>query len=356
MIKDKINSSKIRNAISMALSSAFLFTDDEIPSDALRMGDSGEKVEELQRTLRVLELYDYPEKEGVFGSGTRNAVMRFQREHNLDITGVADNVTLDEIDSALDEYYPLIHYTRVMRLKTVGEDVKSLQRLLKSMGYYASRPDGIYNANTASAVRTFQFDYGMSVDGIVNERLAVKINSVAISLRPFHEKVENERVAAEAAAKAEDIAVGESAYHTDAVKMQWSAINQLWRVGKSMRITDLESGDTIVMRRTGGLNHADVEPVTKEDTEKLKKLFGDRWSWSRKPVIINFSYITSAASICGMPHGEEDIFGNGVEGHFCMHFFESTNDDINNEIDKEHQHAIDIASHYVRKTEETKQA
>lgn len=339
--------SKLRTAIAVALSTAFLLPGKaSADSDILRVGDKGEKVEELQRSLRVLELYEYPELEGFFGADTRSALMNFQRAHGLEVNGIADADTFEAMDKALDEFYPEINYIRTMRLKTVGEDVRALQQVLKTMGYYGTRPDGIFNANTASAVRTFQFDYGMAVDGVVNERLVKKINSVAATLRPLREPTQ-EQIDASLPETENDIAQAEDRkYRTDAVKMQWSAVDKIWQQGRALKVTDIETGISFMLTRTGGINHADVEPCTEADTENLREVFSGAWSWQRRPVIVEISYITSAASVCGMPHGESNIFGNGVSGHFCMHFFESTDDDGYDMTDKAHQRAIDVASEY----------
>lgn len=339
--------SKIKAAIALALSTTFFLPGKaSADTDILRVGDKGAKVEELQRTLRVLELYEYPELEGFFGTDTRSALMNFQKAHGLEVNGIADAETFEAMDKALDEFYPEINYIRTMKLKTVGEDVKTLQQVLKTMGYYGTRPDGIFNANTASAVRTFQFDYGMAVDGIVNERLVKKINSVAASLRPLREPTKEQIADSMPETEAASTESMDRLYRTDAVKMQWSAVNRIWQQGKSLKVTDIETGISFELMRTGGINHADVEPCTEADANNLREAFSGAWSWQRRPVIVEISYITSAASICGMPHGENLVFGNGVSGHFCMHFFESTDDDGYDMTDKAHQKAIDIASEY----------
>ncbi len=347
--KEKRNyKAKIKAAVALALSTAFVFPG-KISANAeiLRVGDKGEKVEELQRTLRVLELYEYPELEGYFGADTRSALMIFQQEHGLEVNGIADELTFQAMDKALDKFYPEIQYIRPMRLKTVGSDVKALQQVLKTMGYYGTRPDGIFNANTASAVRTFQFDYGMAVDGVVNERRVNKINSVAATLRPLRaptvKQIENSMPEAEAT---DNTSAKSRIYRTDAVKMQWGAVDPVWPLDKTMKLTDVGTGISFYVKRTGGTNHADVEPCTEGDTQNMREAFSGMWSWQRRPVIVEVSYITSAASICGMPHGEDNIFANGVNGHFCLHFYESTNDDEYCTTDKAHQRAITAAAKY----------
>lgn len=340
--------SKIKAAIAIALSTSFLFTGKaSADSQILRVGDRGQKVEELQRTLRVLEFYEYPEVEGFFGIDTRSALMNFQKEHGLDVNGIADEETFKALDEALDECYPEIEYKGNMHLHSVGNDVLALQQVLKTLGYYGMRPNGVFNANTASAVRTFQFDYGMAVDGIVNERLVKKINTVAASLRPFRGSdvvLEDEPDDNNENGITEQYGV--NLFHTDAVKMQWRAVNNAWKPGKVLTVTDVETGISVNLKRTGGKNHADAEPCTQEDTDKLKTAFGGTWSWTRRPIVAQVSYITSAASICGMPHGDNVVSDNGVYGHFCVYFFESTDDDGFNTMDAAHRDAIDMAANY----------
>ena len=248
------------------------------------------------------------------------------------------------MDEALDEYYPEIVYTRTMRLRSVGPDVRCLQRVLKTMGYYGTRPDGIYNANTASAVRTFQFDYGMSVDGVVNERLVKKINSVAATLRPLREATP-EQIREAAVENGNDEQV-ENEYHTDAVKIQWSAVDAEWKTGATMKVIDVATGVSFRVKRVGGVNHADVEPRSVDDTEKMREVFGGNWSWTRRPVVVQISYLTAAASLCGMPHGDTVIADNGIDGHFCIHFYESQTDNYRSVTDNAHQKAINEAAKY----------
>lgn len=50
-----------------------------------------------------------------------------------------------------------------------GEEVRQIQQKLKNLGYFTSAVDGIYGTRTQTAVRNFQRDNGLAVDGIVSE-------------------------------------------------------------------------------------------------------------------------------------------------------------------------------------------
>ena len=47
-----------------------------------------------------------------------------------------------------------------------GDDVLTLQERLLELGYDAGRANGVFGAQTEAALRNFQRDYGLSVDGI----------------------------------------------------------------------------------------------------------------------------------------------------------------------------------------------
>ena len=59
-----------------------------------------------------------------------------------------------------------------IRSGATGNNVTSLQRELQGLGYNvgSTGADGIYGQNTAAAVRNFQRDYGLQVDGIVGDQ------------------------------------------------------------------------------------------------------------------------------------------------------------------------------------------
>ena len=51
-----------------------------------------------------------------------------------------------------------------------GEEVRRIQQKLTSLGYFTSAIDGIYGTRTQSAVRSFQRDRGLAVDGIAGPK------------------------------------------------------------------------------------------------------------------------------------------------------------------------------------------
>lgn len=99
----------------------------------------------------------------------------------------------------------------------------------------------------------------------------------------------------------------------------WTEVRHIFPRGMEVDVIDITTGRMFRMRRTGGRNHADSEPVTIMDAMIIREIW-DGWSWNRRPVIVVIAGQHIAASMNGMPHGFDTIPGNGINGHVCIHF------------------------------------
>ncbi len=74
----------------------------ELPNqpDGLYVGDRGPEVREVQRALNLLG-YDAGAEDGIYGVNTERAVVNFQREKGLEITGAVNSATTNALDEAL---------------------------------------------------------------------------------------------------------------------------------------------------------------------------------------------------------------------------------------------------------------
>ncbi|WGU96390.1 hypothetical protein QJQ58_09205 [Paenibacillus dendritiformis] len=104
----------------------------------------------------------------------------------------------------------------------------------------------------------------------------------------------------------------------------WSEAKQLLPRKSTFSIIDLEKGLSFRVQRRAGSRHADVQPLTKEDTKIMKQIYDNQWSWKRKAILVVSDNYKIAASMNGMPHGGDGIPGNGFSGHFCVHFLGSS--------------------------------
>lgn len=103
----------------------------------------------------------------------------------------------------------------------------------------------------------------------------------------------------------------------------WAKVDE-WLPRKSVfTVIDLETGKTFDVQRRAGSAHADVQPLTRADTKIMKAIYGGKWSWRRRAILVKTHGRRIAASMHGMPHGAGAL-ANGFPGHFCIHFHEST--------------------------------
>jgi len=81
---------------------------DNMPFYPMRDGDVGSDVLNVERALKKLGYYKGSE-DGVFGSALKKAVMKFQKDHRLYVTGVVNNSTYERIMQLEKEYDASLH-------------------------------------------------------------------------------------------------------------------------------------------------------------------------------------------------------------------------------------------------------
>lgn len=65
--------------------------------------------------------------------------------------------------------------TSIVEVATVTQN-KQIQQKLKDLGYYKGSIDGVLGAESVDAIKRFQRDSGLVVDGIVGSKTAAKLN------------------------------------------------------------------------------------------------------------------------------------------------------------------------------------
>jgi LysM repeat protein len=124
-------------------------------------------------------------------------------------------------------------------------------------------------------------------------------------------------------------------------------VQYIFKNGDIATVTDLDTGKSFKISRLYGRNHADVEPLTAEDTKIMKSIYGS-WSWDRRAIIVTVEDSKGvlrniAGSMNGMPHGGESIKDNNFKGQFCIHF-KSSRTHSGNRLDSGHQSAVKKAA------------
>ena len=128
----------------------------------LRVGSRGQAVSRLQQTLKNKGYFTYPKITGYYGTITRDAVIRFQKDYGLYVDGIAGQKT----QTALYEGSSGSGYKGTLRFGMYNERVRELQNALKALGYFKGTATGYYGHVTENAVIAYQIDYGLRIDGI----------------------------------------------------------------------------------------------------------------------------------------------------------------------------------------------
>lgn len=151
----------------------------------LKLGSTGEKVYALQRDLTTLGYY-YGDITGHFGTMTQTAVKKFQKSRGLTQDGVAGTDTLNAIssavrgstgsDSALGSTGVSVAGT--LREGDSGDAVRDMQLRLQKLGYYYGEVTGHFGTLTRKAVRAFQDDNDLTVDGVAGSATLKLLSSL----------------------------------------------------------------------------------------------------------------------------------------------------------------------------------
>ncbi len=121
-------------------------------------------VEEIQQLLKIYG-YDPGEIDGQLGMRTRNALARFQKDSGLVVTRFADKETWTKL--------------RVFKQNELVQDddlnIVLIQQVLKKAGCSPGEIDGKRGPKTNAAIRDFQKEMGIKVDGKVGYRTLTKM-------------------------------------------------------------------------------------------------------------------------------------------------------------------------------------
>jgi peptidoglycan hydrolase-like protein with peptidoglycan-binding domain len=436
-------------------------------SRSLKTGMSGEDVAELQQLLKRIGYFN-TNVTGYYGDITRASVIKFQSNHGLTRDGIAGPNTIFRLKYengvAADSYI----YIRPLKKGMRGADVQNLQEVLKKLGHL---PAGLnttqyYGEMTYSGVKSFQKQYGLTVDGKAGPATAAAINKVLsntgnagtvytvqagdslwkiskkynisveqlqkanglkgttiyvgqkltipsgktsqdrgsadrnqtvsvtyqnYTIKPgdsiwsiayAHSIPQNELLKANSFNANTVLYVGQvikiPVYHVPVKPTPgpqygelldwWTEAQYVLKYNVPFTVTDFYTGTSFKAVRTFGANHADCEPLTSADTAAITKLWNQYHTsyWSTRPVIItingrklaasmsasfhagldsapNGAYVNNRSGGYGYGQNFDAIKGNGADGHFDIHFLNSTSHG-SGAVNQNHQRDISIAA------------
>ncbi len=132
----------------------------------LKKGMRGAQVRKLQERLQELGFSPGP-IDGIFGSKTLAAVLKFQRRAGLVVDGIVGPKTWAKLNSGAASPSKPPALSRLLSKGDTGSDVKAVQARLRKLGFLDGKADGIFGKLTRKAVLAFQKDQGIKADGIV---------------------------------------------------------------------------------------------------------------------------------------------------------------------------------------------
>ena len=300
-------------------------------SSLLKQGTKSEAVRTLQQNLKTLGYYT-GSVTGNFGPLTKEAVYSFQRANGLSADGIAGEKTLTAVSSKLkggsssgssnssssssssgsnsssSSPSSLLNTSLTLQQGTKNDEVLKLQNMLTSLGFYTGNKTGNFGEKTADAVIAYQKSKGLTADGIAGKKTLAAINADYSGSSVIGNNNGN--------ANAPTPSMANNVLYENFYNWRRNYAN-----GEYCTVYDFSTGYSWKLRIMTKDAHMDAEPATAEDTAIMLKAFGNKTTWTPKPVWVTFSdgktYIGSTHDV---PHSPQHLTSNNFAGHLCVHF------------------------------------
>jgi peptidoglycan hydrolase-like protein with peptidoglycan-binding domain len=164
---------------------------DHAPSDASRTveapgvppaSDADDIIRGIQRELRQRG-YEPGAANGVASPTTRAAIMAYQRDHGLPLTGEPSEELLKAIVFETSAVPRTPRTGGSAERRNHSERVRTLQQWLAALGYTVGKIDGRIGEETRQAIRKFETDQGLPATGRVSGQLVAQLTRVGGLLR-----------------------------------------------------------------------------------------------------------------------------------------------------------------------------
>lgn len=131
----------------------------------VKKGDKGYATSDIQRRLKKMGFTNL-DTDGIFGSLTSQAVSQFQQDRGLLANGIVDEETWQEL---VEASYSVGERTLYLKSPMIqGDDVRTLQIWLRTLGFDPGPVDGDFGEETEEALKEFQYNMGLKIDGIAS--------------------------------------------------------------------------------------------------------------------------------------------------------------------------------------------
>ena len=294
--------------------------------ETLKKGMYGTAVKDMQN--RLIELgYLTGTADGYYGTDTAEAIYYFQKAHDLIRDSIAGEKTLILLYSANAKKNPAVSATAtptpkpttppatittaLMRRGDSNESVKIMQQTLINLGYLTGTADGVFGSKTFTALKEFQKANALYADGIAGQSTIAALN-----------KVNNTAPQMTSAPSGGSASIGGVVVSARNVKYEYwyATVRNECRKYPYCTIYDPESGLAYQVHMFSYGKHAEIEPLTANDTKIMYEIFGGQ-TWNPKPVWVIFADGTiRIATTHSVPHQVQHRTDNNFPGHSCLHF------------------------------------
>lgn len=138
---------------------------------SLSLGNRSPEIKAFKNDLMAAGFTTWSNPSNYYGSQTAEFVKDFQKAYGLKATGVADQTTLNQLDSLLKSPY---------QLGENSTEIQNLKIMLTKLGFANwSNPGKHYGRETVQVVKDFQTYYGIVPTGIIDDITNNKINEIS---------------------------------------------------------------------------------------------------------------------------------------------------------------------------------
>jgi peptidoglycan hydrolase-like protein with peptidoglycan-binding domain len=157
---------------------------DGLPAVADTAGEDTETIRALQRELHQRG-YGPLVSDGIMRPVTRAAIMAYEHDQGLPLSGEASEVLLGRVLlGASLSVEPASGTARKVATQRAAQVVRTVQELLAKLGYQPGAIDGRLSEETVRAVREFELDKGIAPKGRISADLLIRLTEAAQSGQP----------------------------------------------------------------------------------------------------------------------------------------------------------------------------
>ena len=291
-------------------------------SHTLRLGHAGSDVSQVQ--TKLVELGYLQSVSGTYDSTTVSAVKAFQARNNQKADGLAGTKTFQVMfssgaisaEGAQGSSGGSGTAYATLRQGASGDAVTALQSRLAALEY-AAESTGTYDSKTAAAVKSFQSRNKLQADGVAGVKTqTILYSDNAVKYSP-------------------QTAVYDAPSIGKIKLLHWDKdVKPALRGKSSIYVYDPASGYSYTLHLYSLGRHADVEPMTADDTASMMAAFGGKATWTPKFVYVRLpNGEWTAATMHNVAHGGQSIKDNNFDGQNCVHFLRDMEETMKNDPD-----------------------